>query len=409
MVQLSSDEVDWLTGPAAAAALDRLRGADTTKLDVVTSLRRDFSAARAHLLLQQAELRRRGAKKFHQAASMFFTEQGLEQASDETIAAYKAERFPAAAHLMDCCCGIGGDLMALARRGYARGMDLDPACARFAAINCGVLGAPARVDCKDAAEADLANGDAWHIDPDRRPGGRRTSSVLHSFPSVEAIDGLLKRCGNAAIKLAPAADAPRQWAAAGEREWISRDGECKQQVVWLGGLARHAGRRFATILRSGRRRTVVQADRPKVEAAESIGRFIYDPDAALLAARLTDSLASELTLRLVDASSSYLTGDALVSDLALAAFEVMEVLPFQVRRLRELQRQRGLGPLEIKKRGVKLDSEALRKELDHADGPGATLLVTRFQQRQNMVLCRRVTTTEAVASDPTAQQKSPAP
>ena len=57
-------------------------------------LRKDLSLQRAHLVVEQIELRRRAREKFSLAEKMYLTRKGLEQATDERLAAYKASRFP---------------------------------------------------------------------------------------------------------------------------------------------------------------------------------------------------------------------------------------------------------------------------------------------------------------------------
>ena len=64
--------------------------------------------------IAQHELRTRAAGKFAAAGSMWFTREGLEQASAEPLARHRADRYAAFARVADLCCGIGGDLCALA-------------------------------------------------------------------------------------------------------------------------------------------------------------------------------------------------------------------------------------------------------------------------------------------------------
>ncbi|HEY2148454.1 MAG TPA: hypothetical protein VGH32_10985, partial [Pirellulales bacterium] len=108
-------------------------------LQLATRLRKDLPAERARLVVQQAELRRRAAEKFARADRMFFTPLGLEQSTDQWIAAYKAGRLAESSRSdggwADLCCGIGGDLLAMAARGPVAGVERDPATAVFAEAN----------------------------------------------------------------------------------------------------------------------------------------------------------------------------------------------------------------------------------------------------------------------------------
>ena len=143
-------DYEWLTGSEAGAILEEL-AADKTPLHtaVIARLRGRFTTNQTHLLMEQAELRRRAKAKFTQAHQMFFTRIGLEQATDEWVAHYKASRFTAQRAgasppptIADLCCGIGGDLMALAANNSTIGVDRDPVIALFAAINTGYRSTP---------------------------------------------------------------------------------------------------------------------------------------------------------------------------------------------------------------------------------------------------------------------------
>ena len=384
------DDFRWLISPAARVWLQRAAEAPQAGrgLAVLTSqLRRDLSAEQAHLVLQQAELRRRAQRKFSAAAEMFFTPVGLEQSTGEAVARYKAGRFPPGRELFDLCCGIGGDLAALAERGRVRGVDRDEPTALLAAANCRALGSPdVTVDVADAAgwtpgDGRPADGAAMHIDPDRRPTGRRTTDSLLCEPDARKIARLLDRCDAAAVKLAPAAPPPAEWDAELQWEWISHDGECKQLVAWSGHAARAPGSRTATVLSpAGRPLRTLHSPADAVGAcgpqiASSIGRYVYEPDPAVLAAGLADNLAQQQQLARIQSGVAYLTGDRCVVDPALRGFEVSDVLPLDTKRLKALLRRRRIGRLEVKKRGVDLDPHQLRRKLRVPGEEAAVLIV----------------------------------
>src|SRR5262249_41562971 len=161
----------------------------------------------------------------------------------------------------------------------ARGVDRDPVAAILAAANAWVHGlAEARcsVVVDDALQVPL-RGTAWHCDPDRRAGGRRATRGELFEPPLEAIAGLLDASGRAAIKLAPATDAPARWREAAELEWLGSRGECRQQVAWFGPLARHSGQRSATIVgREGSTRTLVGDASAPLPGPSPVGRFLYE-------------------------------------------------------------------------------------------------------------------------------------
>jgi hypothetical protein len=390
------DDYRWLVSEAAQPWLARVDETPSAELAaLVPRLRKELTAERAHLVVEQTELRRRAREKFSAAGQMFFTRQGLEQATDEVLAAYKAHRFPPGG-AADLCCGIGGDLLALAARGPAVGVDLDPVAALLAEANARALGfSPGQfcavVDNAASFEA-ITSFAAWHCDPDRRPDGRRTTRGELFEPPLPALDLLLGQNPEGAIKLAPATIAPPAWREAAELEWLGSRGECRQQVAWFGALTRHPGQQSATVVdAAGSARTLVgTADEP-VPIAAALGRYLYEPHAAVLAAKLTATLCREHGLAAVAAGVAYLTGDTLQNERAMAAFEVLDVLPLDQKRLKTYCRAQGLGRLEVKKRGLQLDPEKLRKAVVGSGNNEATLIATPVGSANRVVVARRIT------------------
>lgn len=104
---------------------------DADRLAEVTRLRRFHRPELVGPALTQARLRARAADKFGTAAdTMYFTADGLEQATRTEVAAHRARRFArlgADTDVADLCCGIGADLIALARAGHrVSGVERDP-------------------------------------------------------------------------------------------------------------------------------------------------------------------------------------------------------------------------------------------------------------------------------------------
>lgn len=391
------DDYQWLVGPAAERWLSQLAGSASEPLGQAARLRKELSATRVHLLLEQTVLRRRARKKFAAADRMFFTPIGLEQATDDAVAAYKAGRLPAQAAVWDFCCGIGGDLMAIARRGTATGVDRNAVAALLAEANCRALVgegcAGVELRALDVANIELADAAAWHIDPDRRSGGRRATRVEQYEPGLPVVERLLAACPAAAIKLAPAAEPPLPWQSDAELEWISRGGECRQLVAWFGPLAQTPGRRRATVVSGrgeGEPRTLTGDPYAPLGVAARLGRYVAEPDAAVLAAGLTGTLAAERDLAAIAPGAVYLTGDRMTRDAALHWFEISDVAPFDIRRFKALLRERGVGRLEVKKRGVSLDPAQVRRQLRVPGENRGTLLLARLGDTVVGILAQRI-------------------
>lgn len=389
---MTLDDYHWLVNEAAVW-LGRVEGDPQSLVRQADRFRRELSATRTHLVLEQVELRHRARDKFAAAAEMFFTRKGLEQATDQWVAAYKASRFPHDGPAADLCTGIGGDLMALAQHGPAVGVERDPVVSLLAEANLRSVGAAGQLCQADATQFPLTDFAAWHADPDRRPEGRRTTRLELHEPELSVLEQLLARRDAAAIKLSPAAEASPDWQRRAELEWISRGGQCRQLVAWFGRLANEPGRRRATIVGPGEPYRVLStwtgdaAIGPPIAAG--VGRYVFDPDPAILAAGLLGSVAVAEGLAALAPWGGYLTGDQLLARPGLAALEVDAVLPFDVKRLRQLLAERGVGRLEIKKRSVDCDPESLRKKFQLRGDGEAVLVVAPVGRTTAAILAHR--------------------
>lgn len=406
MAPAELDDYCWLTSREAEPYLQAAATCNGSPAEVAR-LRRDLSPARTHLVLEQAELRRRARGKFARAAEMFFTRRGLEQATDQTVAAYNAARLLAAAAaqgpICDLCCGIGGDLLALAASlssappdATVLAVDADPLVAHLAAANVAVHGLASAsvlaVDVfADAVQAALREAAAWHIDPDRRPTGKRRTRPEAFSPSLGQLQQLLALNPAVAIKLAPASDLPDEWIGSMEREWIGLQGECRQQVAWAPPLAHHPGCRVATVLDGGSPRSVVGSpgEASPVPIAGAAARYLFEPHAAVLAAGLADVLAAEHGILRLAANVAYFTSEAPVTDPALAVFEVIDVLPLRPKEVARWLAARGMGRVEVKKRGVDIDPLKLQRQWQGRGEDAATLIIAPVAGRVTVHVTRR--------------------
>jgi hypothetical protein len=356
-------------------------------------LRKDLSPARAHLVAEQVELRWRAQARFPEASRLFFTRQGLEQATEASLAQLKASRF-AGQLVWDVGCGVGGDLMALARQAKGVvGIERDPVVALLAQANLDVLGlcGHARVEVGDAAEVFFAREATWHCDPDRRAGGCRTTQIDRSEPSLMSLAAWRNRNPAAAIKLACAAVPPATWQTNTEWHWLGSRGECRQLVVWSGPLAQWPGRRAATLLEAGRPMRTVVEDAPQPPPVAQVPQaYLFELHPAVRAAGLSGTLARQHGLAALAGDHRFLTGPRPVEDPALTAFALVEELPWDLKRVRAYCRQHGLGRLEVKAAGHEAELQRLARALAGGGEAAATLIGTSLGGRRRVLVVYRV-------------------
>lgn len=378
-----------LLTPEGHALLDEVRGTEPAQeLAVATRLRRDHPAELVSAALGQARLRQRAAAKFgaEDAERMYFTPNGVEQSTRTTVATHRARRLRSLGvrSVADLCSGIGGDAIALARAGIrVVAVDRDPLTVAVARANAEALGLADLIEVREAdvTEVDTQAYDAVFVDPARRGGrGRIFDPEAYSPPLSWAIATALK-APLAALKIAPGIPHEAVPAEA-EAEWISDAGDVKEAVLWFGtepGLVR------ATLLPGPRELRGRGLPDPAVRA---VGRYLYEPDGAVIRAHLVAEVAEEVDGGLVDETIAYITADELRPTPYAAAYEITDRLPFNVKKLKALLRERGVGVLTVKKRGSAVEPEELRKKaLPKSHGPhSATVFLTRVAGAPTMLL-----------------------
>ena len=149
-------------------------------------------------------------------------------------------------------------------------------------------------------------------------------------------------------------------------------------------------RRAALVLRGDDRWELTSATDAEDEPARPLGAFVHEPDGAVIRARLIGEVARSLEAGMLSEQIAYLTSDAALTSPFVSSFRVREVLPAEVRALSRALRERGIGRLEIKKRGVDIDPATFRTALKLRGDDSATLLLTRVESKRLTILADRV-------------------
>ena len=151
----------------------------------------------------------------------------------------------------------------------------------------------------------------------------------------------------------------------------------KEAALWSGRLATVARR--ATVIGDGGLATLTEEDDPgsSVIGVGDLGAFLYEPDGAVIRAGLVTAVAAGVGGRLLDRKIAYVTSDESFRTPFARSYRVLEQLPFREKPLRAALRARGIGTLTIKKRGVDVSPEQLRKRLALHGEDEATLVLTR--------------------------------
>ena len=361
---------------------------DGDPLRTATVLRKHAAPDAAAAALTQVELRRRAATKLGAdlAALMYFTPDGLEQASRRRVAEHRAARVAMAQpeSVLDVGCGIGGDLVAFARAGLTTaGVDRDPLRVEVARANLAALDLGGAVQVAEAEDLELDGFGVVFADPARRTAAGRVFDVDGWSPSWSFVQRLLTR--PSCVKVAPGIS--HDLVPDGvEAEFVSDDGEVKEAALWSPTLA--TTRRRATVIRSSGLATLTEEDDPGDQALRAVGRCLYEPDGAVIRAGLVTAVVAGVNGGLLDPHIAYVTSDEAFTTPFARSYQVLGELPFKEKPLKAALRERGIGRLTIKKRGVDVVPDELRKRLALSGDEEATLVLTRVAGEGTALLVR---------------------
>ena len=389
-------ELRTLLSPEGLRLLDEVGTIDATAdvVRIVSRLRTEgHSGALVAAVLGQARLRSKARAKFGDFASrMLFTPDGLEQATRLSVASLHAGRFAGAGIdvVADLGCGIGADALAMAALDLGvLAVERDEATAAVASFNLAPFEA-ARVELGDATTTDLTGvGGVW-LDPARRAGGHRLDNPADWSPALDWSFELAQTLPTG-IKLGPGLDRSLL-PAEGEAQWVSVDGEVVELAVWSGVLARPGVGRAALVLRSGSAAELTAASDSADAEVGALGEYLLEPDGAVIRARLIGDLARSIPSggRMLDPTIAWITTDSAPNTPFGAAFRIVERYPLDVKTLKKELGARGIGTLEIKKRGVDVDPAAFRTRLGLKGDQAATLVLTRVAGARVALLAERL-------------------
>jgi len=313
-------------------------------------------------------LRRRAADKLPGTGEWLFTGEALQQATAAPVALNRAQRL-AGRVVHDVTCSIGTEIASL--RGAARvlGSDIDPVRLAMARHNLG-----AAVDlCRADALRPVTRDAVVLADPGRRDSGRRRFNPRDYQPGLDQLFDVY-RGRDLVVKCSPGIDfdVVKRLGFDGEIEVTSYQGSVREACLWSASLAERGVRRRATILDRGEQITDAEPDDCPVR---SVGRWIVDPDGAVVRAGLVRHYAARHGLWQLDQHIAYLSGDQLPP--GMRGFEVVQQLPFDERRLRQTLSALDCGAVEILVRGVDVEPTALRRRLALRGGQPLSVVITR--------------------------------
>lgn len=387
---------------------------------MIHSLRQQFSPAQSAVLYEQIKLSAAAAKKFDDASNWLWTQQLLEQSSDEQTAVETARDFPAGCSVLDCCSGAGADAIAMARAGlHVTAVDSDEVACYLTRHNSAMARVPMRVVharaeqlvlpstnqvALDDSSVTFSQTPFVHIDPDRRADGSRSTSLSRLSPDWETVQELRKRSKGMSLKLAPGTHVEdSQWDHHNDppeaKRWISRDGSVRQQR-WYWGIDRWPKGTVSVSMqtKSGPwcHETFTEADVSGFYETEvltsEVSKFVADYDPVVRAGHVPVSFAKRLGLALIETRNGYLTHSEIVNHPMVRWFEVVDVLPLDRKVIRKFARSASVRTWELKSRNIDIGLDEWRKELpvDKSADTQMTVMFTKIANRFRAIFAKVV-------------------
>lgn len=346
------------------------------------------------------------------AAGLLLTQDGLEQATRPAVAARRAARLRESGvrHVWDLGCGLGLDALALAEAGLSvTAVEKDPVVATAASANLRHLD-HVEVRLGDALEAPVATDDGAFLDPARRTPGvadsrgrtRRLFRLEDLSPSWAAVGEVAATAAATGAKLSPGFP-PAHLPPGTEAEWVSVDGSVVECALWWRGAVRSPGRHAVVGVSDPQGRVRwTQVGAPDADpqdpltAGEQLAAYLVEPDRAVLAAGRVDALTAITGGRELDHGVGYVTAPTPTPLPWARWYAVQETLPLHARVVRAWLRERGIGRVTLKKRGVPTDPDRFRTELRLRPGRDgdqeAVLVLTRVGGTPTVVVVEPVAT-----------------
>ena len=327
-------------------------------------------------------------------ARWLFCYESAQQATPSAVADVRATKIRdivgEGAFVADVTCSVGTEGLAVSRAGlrYA-GSDVDLVRLDMARHN--LAGTSSLIYAADALVPAIQLNDVGCViaDPARRDGGRRISDPAHLIPPLPDLIAAWPDVP-LAVKCAPGIDYS-QWP--GMVSVVSVDGKVKETCLY----SQHFGRgREAVVLRGGENGGVDKQsadvlnsdmdDRPGEDLAGAPGRFIIDPDGAIVRAGLVRQMAVREGLWMLDERIAYLTGDRIPAGHTGAEF-VAQLPLKKMKDVKRLLQELDCGSLEILVRGVDVNPDKLRKQLKLGGKRPLTLVCTRIGTAGVALVC----------------------
>jgi hypothetical protein len=169
-----------------------------------------------------------------------------------------------------------------------------------------------------------------------------------------------------------------------EVEFVADGRELKEAVLWSPALGTPGVGSRATVLPGGHQ--LLPEPGPEVPS-RAPGEYLLDPNPAVTRAGLVEELARLLGAWKIDPRIAFLSGDEALRSPFGRSLRVLDSAPWREKQLVGRLRAHDIGALDIRRRGLAGDVQALRRKLRTSGSTPATLVMTRVDDQPWALIC----------------------
>lgn len=333
---------------------------------------------------------------------MLYTRKAIEQSTGEAVMIVKKKLFKGDTAL-DLTGGLGMDTICLADTfKNVTYVEKNAIVCKTASHNHSLLGYENIWHFESDAEEWLKKNketgfDLIYIDPSRRDSNKRFFLLKDCEPDVRLLYPLLDtRTRLLAVKVSPLYDIlqlTREIPAIKDIYVISVNGEVKEVLSVSEpqetNMAQEPTVHAVALDKLGNVTATVSAKLNDAMAAkmanEPLG-FLYEPDAAIIKAGLTDKYASISGVKKLNRGSDYLTSEKLIPNFCGKTFLITAVIPFKPRSIKQFLKEQNIEKVMMHKRDFPQTVDVLYKKFGLSMGNQAHLFFTKHSDGSLMML-----------------------
>ncbi|MCR5820579.1 MAG: RsmD family RNA methyltransferase [Bacteroidaceae bacterium] len=350
--------------------------------------------------LRQIESRQKALRKlptWHSTEGIIWPKRlSMEQCSSEETAAYKSrliQRIKEEADVfIDLTGGFGVDFASIARNfRHSIYVERDTDLCDIAKNNFPLLGVEGFRVWNESAETAIErlpesarNRTVVFLDPARRDGvGRKTVLIEDCTPNILALQHRLLTIAKAyVVKLSPMLDitaAIKAVEGVAEAHVVSGSGECKEVLLVVDGCKGEAA-----IHCCGLQFSQSQERQAQPEYATQLRAWLYEPDAAILKAGMTKSVALRFGVEKLSPISHLYTSDKIIESWPGKCFPISGMSGFNKKELRRMLQ--GITNADITVRGFPETTATLRKRLRLREGGPVHLFAATMADGRHILI-----------------------